>query len=313
MKKSGKFVIAALLSFFMFGAAYAQDLSQTTEMYNTAATALNDGKTAEALTGFQNALKAATALGEEGATLVNDCKTIIPKIMFQIGKDAAAAQDFTTAIEKLASAYSVAKEYGKQETINDAKELLSQVYMAQGSTALGAKDYPSAIADYNKAIELDATNGKAYFYMGVAKDQSGDEPGAIAAYTKASENGEKENSLNQLANIFLIKANDALRAKNFASAIENGLKSSSYAENPQADKLVGIAAFNAKKYDQAITSIEKVVSADAKAPDMRYYLARAYEAKGNKAKACSNYKLAQNAPNAQIAAFCKSKVATLCK
>src|SRR5574344_1685968 len=309
MKKSGKFVIAALLSFFMFGAAYAQDLSQTTEMYNTAATALNDGKTAEALTGFQNALKAATALGEEGATLVNDCKTIIPKIMFQIGKDAAAAQDFTTAIEKLASAYSVAKEYGKQETINDAKELLSQVYMAQGSTALGAKDYPSAIADYNKAIELDATNGKAYFYMGVAKDQSGDELGAIAAYTNASENGEKEN----VSNIYLLKANDALKAKNFDEAIKNGLKSASYSNNQQADKLVGIAAFNAKKYDQAITSIEKVVAADAKALDMRYYLARAYESKGNTAKACSNYKLAQNAPNAQIAAFCKSKVATLCK
>ena len=313
MKKSGKLVIAALVSFFMFGAAYAQDLSQTTEIYNTAATALNEGKTAEALTGFQNALKAATALGDEGATLVNDCKTIIPKIMFQIGKDAAAAQDFGTAIEKLSSAYSIAKEYGKQETVNDAKELLSQVYMAQGSTALGSKDYKAAITDYNKAIELDATNGKAYFYMGVAKDQSGDELGAVEAFTKASENGEKENALSQLSNIYLLKANDALKAKNFDEAIKNGLKSASYSNNPQADKLVGIAAFNAKKYDQAITSIEKVVAADAKALDMRYYLARAYESKGNKAKACSNYKLAQNAPNAQIAALCKSKVATLCK
>lgn len=313
MKKSGKLVIAAFVSLFMCGAVYAQDLGQTTEMYNAAATALNEGKNAEALSGFQNALKAASALGEEGTTLVNDCKTIIPKIIFQLGKDAAAAQDFTTAIEKLSYAYSVAKEYGKQETINDAKELLSQVYMAQGSTALGSKDYAAAITDYTKAIELDATNGKAYFYMGVAKDQSGDEQGAIEAYTKASENGEKENSMSQLANMFLIKANDALKAKNFAAAIENGLKSSNYMDTPPANKLVGIAAFNAKKYDQAISSIEKVVAADAKALDMRYYLARAYEAKGNKAKACSNYKLAQNAPNAQIAAFCKSKVATLCK
>lgn len=145
--------------------------------------------------------------------------------------------------------------------------------------------------------------------MGVAKDQSGDELGAVEAFTKASENGEKEN----VSNIYLLKANDALKAKNFDEAIKNGLKSASYSNNQQADKLVGIAAFNAKKYDQAITSIEKVVAADAKALDMRYYLARAYESKGNKAKACSNYKLAQNAPNAQIAAFCKSKVATLCK
>ncbi len=56
-----------------------------------------------------------------------------------------------------------------------------------------------------------------------------------------------------------------------------------------------------------------VVSNSQKADNERYYLARAYEAKGNNAKACENYKAASNAANKQIADFCKAKAAALCK
>lgn len=311
MKKFGKFTLAVLVSLFVFTAANAQDLNQVTDLYNGAATALNEGKNVEALEGFQKALTAATVLGEEGAQIATDCKNIIPKIYLQIGKDAASKQNFQEAISNLKNAVAKGTEYAQVETVKDAKELISQISLAEGNNLLNAQDYAGAIEKYKSVIADDPQNGKAYYVLGVAYNQMDNEAEAITALTKAAELGEKEDADTMLAKIYLIKANNALKAKNNAAAIENGLKSAEYKDTPQANKIIGVASFVSKKYDQAITSLEKVAATNEKAYDVKYYLARSYEAKGNKTKACANYKAAAADP--RFKQYCDSKVATLCK
>ena len=305
MKKIAKFfaVMAVVLSFSL--SASAQDMAQATEMYNTAIEAYGNGDAAAALDGFQKALAAAEALGEEGATLVNDCKNVIPKVYLKLGKDAFNAKDFTKAVEFLANAEKLATEAAQEETVADVKEVMPQVYLAAGNALLNEKKFAEAAAEYQKAIDLNGENGVAWLRLGMSKSNAGDVEGAVAAFAKASEFGQKDAADKQLGNIYGKAAQAAYKAKNFAGTLENVLKANEYGFT-KLNVYGGMAAFNLKKYDQAISLLEGEGSTNS-----NYYLARAYEAKGNNAKACEYYKLITSDKN--FGAYATSKVGTLCK
>ena len=302
MKRFGKFLAIALVSMFSLSNAYAQDLGEATEIYNNAATALNENKTAEALEGFQKALSLAEAAGEEGAQLAADCKGIIPKILVKMGKDAAAAKDMDTAVAKMQEAAAKATEYGDAATAAEAKEFIPMIYITEGNALLNAKQFAEAVAEYEKAIALDPENGMAYLRVGQCKANT---DGAIEALTKASELGQAANAAKQLGTIYAKKAQAAYKAKDNQGTLDNVLKAKEYGYT-KVNLYGGMAAFNLKKYDEAIQLLEGDSSVNAK-----YYLAKTYEAKGNNAKACEYYKLIVN--DAKLGEFAKSKVGTLCK
>lgn len=306
MKKIVKIFAATLFALTICVAANAQDLTQAAEMYTNAATALNEGNNAVALEGFEKALAAAEALGEEGATLATDCKNIIPKIYLQLGKEAANAKDMDKAIELLAKAQKLATDYGQPEVAADAKDLVPQIYIADGNALLNEKKYAEAAVEYQKALDLDGENGVAWLRLGMAKGAVNDTEGAIAAYTKAAEFGQKANADKQMGNIYAKVAQNAYKAKDHAATLENVLKANEYG-NAKLNLYGGMAAFNLKKYDQAITLLES----NASNVNAKYYLARAYEAKGNNAKACEYYK--QITSDKNFGAYATSKVGTLCK
>ncbi len=310
MKKTIKLFVVAAFALFIGSNAIAQDLSQAGELYNNAATALNEGNSQVALDGFKQALAAAEALGEEGATLASDCKAIIPKLYVQLGKEAASTKDMDKAIELIGQAQKLATEYGQAETAENAKETLVQVLIADGNSLLNEKKYAEAIASYTKATEIDPTNGLAYLRIGMCKGATGDEDGAIEAYTKAAENGQEANAKEKMGNLYAKKAVACYKAKDNQGAVDAAVKASEYG-NSAAAKVGGICAFNLKKNDQAISLLEPLAGPDAKTNDVKYYLARAYEAKGNNAKACEYYK--QITSDKNFGAYATSKVGSLCK
>ena len=305
MKKIAKFfaVMAVALSFSL--SASAQDMAQATEMFNAAIEAFGNGDAAAALDGFQKALAAAESLGEEGAALATDCKNVIPKVYVKLGKDAFNAKDFTKAVEFLTTAEKLATEAAQEETVADVKEVMPQVYLGAGNALLNEKKFAEAAAEYQKAIDLNGENGVAWLRLGMCKSNSGDVEGAVAAFAKASEFGQKAAADKQLGNIYGKAAQAAYKAKNFAGTLENVLKANEYGFT-KLNVYGGMAAFNLKKYDQCISLLEGDSSTNAK-----YYLARAYEAKGDNAKACENYKAIATDKN--FGAYATSKVGTLCK
>ena len=305
MKKIAKLFAATLFALSVCVAANAQDLAQAGELYNNAATALNGGDKAGALDGFQKALEMATALGEEGAALATDCKNIIPNILLSLGKDAANAKETQKAVEYLAQAQKLGAEYGQQEIADEAKGLVPQIYIAEANGLLNEKKFAEAAAEYQKALDLDGANGVAWLRLGMAKANAADTEGALAAFAKASEFGQKAAADQQAGNIYLKAAVAAYKAKNNAATLENVLKANEYG-NKKANIYGGMAAFTLKKYDQAISLLEGDNSVNAK-----YYLARTYEAKGDNAKACENYKAITTDKN--FGAYATSKVGTLCK
>lgn len=307
MRKLGKFLTMVLVAMAVLTNAYAQDLSEATEIYNNAATALNENRDSEALTGFQKALSLAEAAGEAGTQMVSDCKGIIPKLLIKIGKEAANAKNLDGALANLKDAVAKATEYGDAETAKEAKELIPLILITDGNSLLNEKKYAEAIIEYEKAIAEDPENGMAYLRIGMCKSQLGDADAAVAAFEKAAAFGQEANAKKQLMNVYVKKMVATYKAKNNAATLENAVKALEYGENPNAYKIGGMAAVALKKYDQGIELLEKA-AADA---SVNYNLARAYEAKANNAKACEYYKLITADKN--YGAYATAKVAALCK
>jgi len=63
----------------------------------------------------------------------------------------------------------------------------AEEYFKQGVTKIDNGDYDGAIENFNKVIELDPKNAKAYAGRGNAKGIFGDNKGAIQDYNKAIE------------------------------------------------------------------------------------------------------------------------------
>lgn len=258
MKRIAKIFMASMCAMLLCATLNAQDLNEATETYNNAATALNEGKNAVALEGFQKALKIAGSLGDEGAAMVNDCKGIIPKILLQMGKEAANAKDMDGAIAKLKEAAAKATEYGQPDVAKDATELIPQIIMADANSLLNEGKFAEAAAEYQKLTELDPQNATAYIRMGMAKARLNDEAGAVAAFSKASELGAKEDADKQLTNMFLKKAQDAYKAKNFDEVIASANNCLKLGPNAGATYFLGMGYIGKKDYQKACVELKKI-------------------------------------------------------
>ena len=294
MKKIFVTIAAVVLA---AGVAFAQDLSQVTELYNSAAEALNAGEKESALASFEQALTQAKALGEEGAGIVENCQGIIPTLYLSVAKDAVKAGDIDAAVEKLQKTAAVAEEFEAWEVASQAQDLIPQVLMQQAGKLLNAKDYDAAAAAYKKVLEFNPTNGMAALRLGVALNAAGDLEGALAAFDTASANGQEAAVQKQLSNIYLKQAAGALKEKKYAEAVEFAGKVNEIAENAQAYQIAAQASQLGGKNNDAIKYFEKYleVSPDAKnAGQIAYTLGALYQQAGNKAKAKEFYQKASS-------------------
>lgn len=169
MKKLFLTLIATVCT---LGAVSAQDLGQVTEMYNAAAALLNEGQKAEALTQFEAVLSAATALGETGNEVANNCKGIIPSLYVSVAKSYANENNIDKAIETFKKAAEVAKNFGDDATATEAEGLISTLKSNQMMNAANAflknKQFEEAVAAYKEITDVDPTNATAFLLQGTA-------------------------------------------------------------------------------------------------------------------------------------------------
>ncbi|MBQ3881228.1 MAG: tetratricopeptide repeat protein [Bacteroidales bacterium] len=298
-----KKVFLALAAILMSAAfVSAQDLASVTETYNNGASQLAEGDRAAALAYFQDALKAAEALGDEGAEIVANCKNIIPAVVLSMGKELFNNKDFTAAADKFQEAVKIAKDYGVDEVELEAEPLIPAAYFSAGRAAIQAKDMTAAAESLKKAVEIDPgySNGNAALYLGQALNSAGDVEGAKEAFNLAMANGQEENAKKQLGNIVLKDAQAALKdGKNadvvsmISKADEEGLIS-----NAAAYQLAASASQKLNKTADAIKFYEKFLEADPKNKNfgaIAYTVGALYQGQNNKAKALEFYKKAVTA------------------
>lgn len=281
------------------GFAAAQDLASVTELFNTAATSLNDGNKSAALEQFNNALTQATALGEEGNEIVANCKDILPKIVVSIAKDLVKDSELDGAIGKLGEAIELAKNYNAAEALADAQELLPQVKKQKGANLLKDKDYAGAAEVFKGIVAEDPTDGVSSLRLGQALNALGQADEAIAAFEAAAANGQEANANKQIGNVYLKKAAAALKAKKYADAVDAAVKTTEYADNAQAWQIAGQASQLAGKSNDAIKYFEKYLEASPNAKNagqIAYTLGALYQQNKNVAKAKEFYTKASTDP-----------------
>ena len=282
-----------------FGSALAQDLAAVTEIYNAGAEAVSAGEKENALKSFEEALKLAEALGEEGQEVVANCKNIIPNLKLSLAKDLVKASKFDEAIAALAEVEKVAEEYEAFSVADEAKGLVPQVKLSKANGLYKAKEYDAAAAAFQEILDADPTNGTAAFYKGAALLSAGKTEEAKAAFELAAANGQEANANKQLGNIYLKEASADLKAKKYADAVAAAVKAYELGSNAQALQLAGQASQAAGKNNDAIKYFEQYLEAAPTASNagaIAYTVGALYQTAKNNTKAKEFYTKAASDP-----------------
>ena len=313
MKKFLLIVAAAVMSAVTVS---AQDLAQATETYNNGAMELQMGNNALALEHFQNALSMAETLGDDAIDLVNNCKKAICSTSLSIAKELYNAKDFEAAITAFEKAKSVAETYGEAEIAEEAAELTGQTwklkYNTDAKAAMSAKNYDEAAANFKKVLELDPDNGNTAIQLAQAYMKSSKLDEALGALETAKANGQEANANKMISQIFLMKAQASLKAKNYQAVMDLAAKSNEALENANAYKLAASAAQKLGKNNDCIALYEKYLEISPKAKDAAGVIctvAVLYQQAGNKAKAKEYYEKIVNDP--QFGATAAEQLKTL--
>lgn len=296
MKKIFVSLAALVAAAFTLSAQSMADATETAKIANESLAA-SDYQTA--LAGFQEALKMAEACGDEGQELVATCKDIIPKTMIRIAKQSLRDGDVDAALEMLDKTAATAAEYADDETAAEAAGLVPQAYMAKGNNLLKAGDFAGAAEAFAKATELDAENANAWLRLGQASERAGDLAKAKDAYEKAGTLGDEKNANTSLGKLYLKMAAADLKAKKFAAAVQEAVKSNEFAPNPTALQVAGQASQLGGKNADAIKYFEQYLEAAPTAKNagqIAYTLGALYQQAKNNAKAKEYFTKALNDP-----------------
>ena len=280
------------------GTVSAQDLAAVTELYNSGAEAISVDK-ASALSSFEQALKLAEALGEEGQEIVANCKNIIPNLKLSLAKDLVKESKFDEAIAALQDVQKVAEAYEAFSVVDEAAGLIPQIKLSKANSLYKAKDFDGAAAAFKEILDADPTDGNAAFFMGAALLSGGKNDEAKAAFETAAANGQEAKANKQLGNIYLKEASAALKAKKFADAVSAVVKANEYAPNAQALQVAGQASQLAGKNNDAIKYFEQYLEAAptaANAGAIAYTVGALYQTAKNNAKAKEFYTKALSDP-----------------
>ena len=294
-----KLIVTLAALVVAFGSAFAQDLAAVTEIYNAGAEAVSAGEKENALKSFEEALKLAEALGEEGQEVVTNCKNIIPNLKLSLAKDLVKDSKFDEAVAALEEVVKVAEVCEAFGVVDEANKLIPQVKLSKANGLYKAKEFDAAAAAFQEILDADPTNGTAAFYKGAALVGAGKNDEAKAAFELAAANGQEANAKKQLGNIYLKEASADLKAKKYADAVAAAVKANEYAPNAQALQLAGQASQAAGKNNDAIKYFEQYLEAAPTASNagaIAYTVGALYQTAKNNAKAKEFYTKALTDP-----------------
>ena len=188
MKKSVLTLSALLLSATL---SFAQNMAEATQLAKDAQEAYSNKEFVQAFEGFQKALTIAEACGEEGAELLDQCKTALPQIAMSIAKEKINAQDYDGGLAELQKVIEISDKYGAIDVFAEAKDLVPAV-------------------EQQKSNALFADADELY--------QAGKLDEALAAFQALKEVG-NANAIKRIPTVFLKKAQAAYQEGKLDAAI----------------------------------------------------------------------------------------------
>lgn len=296
-----KLIVALAAALLTASLVSAQDLASATETYNSGAEQLNSGDKVAALASFKQALTIASALGDEGAEITNNCKNVLPGLALAVGKQYNNEKKFAEAVASVQEALDLAKAYENADVAAEAENLLPGLKVSEAllpaEKALQAGDLPTAIEGYKKVLELDPTHKGASLRLVTCYANIGEYDNAKAALEVAKANGNGEKAEAALGKAYLKAANGSLKAKKFAEALSLSEGAIEFLPNEASAYLIaGNSAVSLNKAPVAIKYLEKnlELAPNAKSAGKTAFTVGAlYHQQGNKEKAITFYKKAE--------------------
>jgi tetratricopeptide (TPR) repeat protein len=239
---AGIFVLAA---FFTTGLK-AQSKNEAIEAYNQGVNLMKTDIQG-AISSFEKSIQISEQVGDSAVDIKDKASSVLPDLYYQKAYKAYSEKNYAAAIAASKATSSVAAKYNNDKTKGRAETLLNQLYLVQATNYFNNNQNELAIASFDSALLINPDNSKALLNKALV-------------YRKMN--------------------NSALFGETIDKAIEkagNDTVQAAQSKKLAVDyyRLAGTKANTAKKYDEAITSLNTAIKY-GQDKDVYYQLANVF-------------------------------------
>ena len=249
-----------LFGFMQFGSA--QTLQEVNDALKKGSELKATGDLDGAIAELEKCVDLSTEVGDDALEFQVVAEKALPELYLAKAQKIYATKDFPEYLKALETTVAVSEKYQNTDIKEKAEKVIPQAYFAIGAAEYQEKKYDDALKTLGQAVALDPNFARPYYILGVIYQTMKDEDKMAENYKTAIEAGEANN--------------DATTAKNAKTQWFN------YYNVP------GTQAFNAQKWDDAISLLTKAVEIDDTKDNAFYALATCYNNKKNWDLAISN-------------------------
>lgn len=301
MKLTGTCILFAGLSLTL----YSQSAEEIINLYNEGAKVANTN-TKAAVDSFTKVVGMCKQVNDTAAAKVCQlAQTQLPALQFKYASELYTSQKLDSAIANFERALQFSETYGDEQTKGKAIDNLSKLYLSLGNSFYKAEDFANATINLDKALSFNPKYARAFLTKGmIFKKQNNTEAmkdamdKAIAYATETADEKTTNAAKKTMKDFYLVKANDAVKAKSFKTTLDMLDMSKGYDDtDPNLYYLYAVAYNNLSEWDKAIASAQKGIELEANTKEARakfyFELGNAQLGKNDKTAACSAYKNAK--------------------
>lgn len=278
---------------------------------NAAGAIFNDGNEALkaknyqlAVTKYQEALNLCDMIGMDADDLKYSIEKQIPTAQYYHGLNLVKNKKATQGLKVLKEALANAEATNNNKIIRGSQKYISKILGSVGYNKTKKEDYEGALKTFDEALSYTPESGDIHLYQGMTYKNMGDNNNMDEALLKAVEYARAENNEKTAMNaikigrsFYLGLVQKDINSKDYNGAIANAEKVLKYDDkNGLAYYFIAVANNNLKNVDAAIDAATKSLefsdSAQETQAGIHLELGKAYESKGDNAKACEEYNLA---------------------
>lgn len=305
---------ALIMGLMIFGLnVFAQSVDEAGQKFNAANEQFKANAFSQAVTLYEQALKAAKAAGPDASDLQAKIEDQLVSAYFKNGISFYKRRQFDQAIAQLRKSKALAKSIQNAKFVKLGTTYIARVYSTKGLVAIKKKDYAKATAQFAEALKekpncVNAIYGKSL----VAKGQGNmeemmtlvDKLGSMGA-TDARAAKTYPKAKNMAFRTLLNNGASELQ-KEHASKALNYLKDAEkyHAGNSMLFYYEAIANVKMSKWTAAIEASKKAIALEKNdKSDIYFTLGQAYQGKGDHANACKAFKKVVKGPNVAAAKY----------
>lgn len=311
MKSLKKILILIFIGILSF--SYAQDMNEAGAKFNEGLEAMNTKNYAGAVKSLKASLDMCQLLGADAADLKSKVEEQLVSAYYKNGLTLYKGKKFDAAIAELKNAIKAAKAIGDNQTAEDADGYIPKVYSSKGLGMIKNKKYDEALKVFAEAIEYKENCVNAYYGQGLAYKEKDDIDQAIVSFNNALKYGKDvpeaaktvKNVKSAAQKMLEASAAKELQIEHTSKAVEYLNASIAFGNKSyNTFYMLALAQNKLKNFDEAIDAANQGIEVQkGDASDILFEMGKAYEGKGDTAKACETYKKVVSGPNVKAAEY----------